>query len=418
MKTTVRLLLLSLAIVSSACSNDLDNEGIEDNNPIEKEGIIVSNNQIQSPKWLIHVVDSMASARVPGANRTKLYPWVYTIEHNSQTYVHVMDYTNSCHTCGNLVYTLSGDPIVPTTGQSNSLYDLLTELDSDHRTLVWRDVPTKSIITKAWGNLATVYTPYGSPVSDTYYRSEELSASQKAKILNDQLLEYPQAEYVDEATTTYNCHAYAWSVTEGGEKVWMGRTTNPTNTYWLDGSYISATSGSATKVSYLSDNHSVVTTGMPDIFISKWGLGPLMRHHKSHCPYDASSLSLLKKNNIPPYYIGTTSDDYSEGKTLYASGGYGGITLNAYYKKTAPTNYEWSAEFYGSCDRWYIWPSGSKADVSVYLNSNTSGGSVRVTCKMYKDNALLGTATYYVNVYSSNNKAPANQNKDENIEDA
>ncbi|CAK7056960.1 MAG: hypothetical protein PARBB_00292 [Parabacteroides distasonis] len=37
---------------------------------------------------------------------------------------------------------------------------------------------------------------------------------------------------------------------------------------------------------------------------------------------------------------------------------------------------------------------------------------------MYKDNALLGTATYYVNVYSSNNKAPANQNKDENIEDA
>lgn len=121
MKTTVRFLLLSLAIALSACGNDLDNEGIKDNNQIEMEGIIVSNNQIQSPKWLIHVIDSMASTRVPGANGTKLYPWVYTIEHNSQTY--------------------------------------------------------------------------------------------------------------------------------------------PTNTYWLDGSYISATSGSATKVSYLSDNHSAVTTG-------------------------------------------------------------------------------------------------------------------------------------------------------------
>lgn len=109
---------------------------------------------------------------------------------------------------------------------------------------------------------------------------------------------------------------------------------------------------------------------------------------------------------------------YSGGKTIYASGGYGGVTLNAYYKKNAPTNYEWSAEFYGSCDRWYIWPSGSKADVSVYLNSNTSGGSVRVTCKMYKDNALLGTATYYVNIYSPSNKAPADQNKNEHIEDA
>lgn len=137
MKTTVRLLLLSLAIVLSACSNDLNNEGIKDNNQIETEGIIVSNNQIQSPKWLIHVIDSIASTKVPGANGTKLYPWIYTIEHNSQTYVHVMDYTNSCHSCGNLVYTLSGEPIVPTIEQNNALYDLLSDLESD-RTLVWR----------------------------------------------------------------------------------------------------------------------------------------------------------------------------------------------------------------------------------------------------------------------------------------
>lgn len=78
-------------------------------------------------------------------------------------------------------------------------------------------------------------------------------------------------------------------MTEGGSAVWMGQVTNPTNVYWLDSSYISTT-GAATKVSYLSDNHSAVTTSTPNILISKWGPGPLMRHPKDHCPYDASSL--------------------------------------------------------------------------------------------------------------------------------
>lgn len=46
-----------------------------------------------------------------------------------------------------------------------------------------------------------------------------------------------------------------------------------------------------------------------------------------------------------------------------------------------------------------MWPSGSKADVSVYFNSGDSGGVVRLECKMYNGSTLIGTATYYLSVY-------------------
>ena len=128
-----------------------------------------------------------------------------------------------------------------------------------------------------------VYTPNGTLVNDTYYRSEELSASQKASHDQYCTTTYSQATLISSSTTTYNCHAYAWYMTEGGSAGWMGWTINPTNVYWLDGSYISTT-GAATKVSYLSDNHSAVTTSTPNIFISKWGEYALMRHPKAHVP--------------------------------------------------------------------------------------------------------------------------------------
>ena len=104
-------------------------------------------------------------------------------------------------------------------------------------------------------------------------------------------------------------------MTEGGSAVWMGWTINPTNVYWLDGSYISTT-GAATKVSYLSDNHSAVTTSTPNIFISKWGEYALMRHPKAHVPLMQSSLKYMKKNDMPTVYIGKSQEDYSSGQFL------------------------------------------------------------------------------------------------------
>ncbi|MCL1942866.1 MAG: T9SS type A sorting domain-containing protein [Candidatus Azobacteroides sp.] len=120
---------------------------------------------------------------------------------------------------------------------------------------------------------------------------------------------YPNAMIIGNPTTTYNCHAYAWYVSEGGTPpVWMGLTTNPTPIYWNDGSYVETTErGNGLKVSYDNlpyngndmDNHSAITTAENGIFISKWGAYPLVRHTKDYTPYTYSSLHYFKKNTPP-----------------------------------------------------------------------------------------------------------------------
>lgn len=101
---------------------------------------------------------------------------------------------------------------------------------------------------------------------------------------------YPRAIYIDEADPTYNCHAYAWHISEGGSHVWMGMSTNPTSIYWEDGSYIETTASDpeATKVSYPDDNHSAIVSTPSYYFISKWGNTCLFKHTKSDCPYQRS----------------------------------------------------------------------------------------------------------------------------------
>lgn len=71
------------------------------------------------------------------------------------------------------------------------------------------DLAESQCKTKAWGAAATIYTPNGTLISDTYYRSEEMSASQKASTDEYWTTRYSQATLISGSTTTYNCHAYA-----------------------------------------------------------------------------------------------------------------------------------------------------------------------------------------------------------------
>lgn len=107
---------------------------------------------------------------------------------------------------------------------------------------------------------------------------------------------YPRAIYRGEATTTYNCHAYAWSVSGGGEKYWMNSPND--DKYWTDGSYIQTNEADpkATKVSYASDDHSAVISTPSAYFISKWGSLCLMKHTAADCPYNSSTLKYYKLN--------------------------------------------------------------------------------------------------------------------------
>lgn len=160
--------------------------------------------------------------------------------------------------------------------------------------------------TIAWGQ--TLYTPQGTEIPNPignngykqgyFYRFEEYTSAQKAAIKEDCIKRYPRAVYWGEATTTYNCHAYAWHITEGGENVWINQTNiGGPSTYISDGSYIgtSQSDPEATKVSYPNGDHSaIIPYPLSVYFISKWGASCLMKHSYNNCPYNTSGLRFYK----------------------------------------------------------------------------------------------------------------------------
>lgn len=142
----------------------------------------------------------------------------------------------------------------------------------------------------------TVFTPKGSAVSDTYV-VPEFSSSQIAAGNNFVATSYPNATRLTDASATYNCHGYAWHISEGGNNVWIGYyTAAAEDIYWSDGSYVEVCNQTfPAKVSYASDNHSAITTNQTDIFKSKWGQLPVMQHNKDYTPYNSSVLKYYGK---------------------------------------------------------------------------------------------------------------------------
>lgn len=140
----------------------------------------------------------------------------------------------------------------------------------------------------------TIYTPNGTAITAFELVSGDYSSSDKEYLKNYWLNYYSnRIIFISEATRSYNCHAYAWHVSEGGIKVWIN--TPDDDKYWDDGSYISASSSDGTKVSFSSDDHSAITTSQSGYFQSKWGPSPLFKHAINDCPYNSSTLNYYKK---------------------------------------------------------------------------------------------------------------------------
>jgi hypothetical protein len=100
---------------------------------------------------------------------------------------------------------------------------------------------------------------------------------------------YPNAILVDDASKVYNCHSFAWHQQSPSNRYWIN---NPhQQNYWTDGSYTwcDPDFGLASKVRYVSDNHSAVKLDDP-YHMSKWGQGPVMIHEWNDTPYDESTL--------------------------------------------------------------------------------------------------------------------------------
>jgi hypothetical protein len=164
-----------------------------------------------------------------------------------------------------------------------------------------------------------IYTPLCSLVSNTSIIAE-FDATTIAYLNAQAESLYPNATRIGDASNTYNCHAYAWYVSEGGKRVWIGTSSaTAEDIYWTDGSYIEVSSQTdAIKVSYANDNHSAITTGTNNVFISKWGSWPLMRHVYNDCPYTSSGLKYYSSTREINGAI--TSGTYKIGGELQSSG--------------------------------------------------------------------------------------------------
>ena len=142
----------------------------------------------------------------------------------------------------------------------------------------------------------TVYTPKGTAVPAFTLVSGDFTVQQKLDEKNYWLQYYNnRITFVSDATRSYNCHAYAWHIKEGGNNVWID--TPGHMTYWNDNSYAITTTSLGTKVSWVSDDHSAITTNQQGILESKWGSVPVFRHSINDCPYNSSILNYYR---VPP----------------------------------------------------------------------------------------------------------------------
>jgi hypothetical protein len=130
----------------------------------------------------------------------------------------------------------------------------------------------------------TIYTPKGTSVY-VFYNGPDFTQQEKNDLANWVHTHYPQAIILQEATPLYNCHSYAWNMSEGGPTYWMN--TPEDDKYWTDGSYLEVSDAAkGEKVSYPYGDHSAIETSVDDVFDSKWGAYPMCRHARTHCPYD------------------------------------------------------------------------------------------------------------------------------------
>ena len=150
----------------------------------------------------------------------------------------------------------------------------------------------------------TIHTPKGNAAVAYFFN--ELSSGEIQAANKDLQGRYPNAEFLSNSSNTYNCHGYAWHISEGGNNVVIidPEPYLADEFYGIvidgDGSYTSTSEPEqATKVAYYNlvhqeFIHSAVMTDQAGWVISKWGDGPLMRHHFEDSPYDVS---------LPRYFV-------------------------------------------------------------------------------------------------------------------
>lgn len=137
----------------------------------------------------------------------------------------------------------------------------------------------------------TLKTPKGTTFP-VIRRTYELTPSQIASYDNYARTTYPLASIVFSASRKYNCHSYAWYYRNGSNDIWINSPNQAWN--WRDGSFRSTAAPDFNdNVTYCADDHSAVFV-RSDLFQSKWGSLPRMRHLPTYSPYSAACLDYYR----------------------------------------------------------------------------------------------------------------------------
>ena len=216
------------------------------------------------------------------------------------------------------------------------------------------------IITKAFGQYGaptTIQTPTGVTVSATLESEFSPSEIQAFNTLwDDFLLKYHtvlhNAQRVSDVSALYNCHSYAWHVSDGGNKVWVDDPS-----LYFSGSlptYFSTSDsiGRGKKVKYSTSNHSAITTDTAGIVKSKWGDGPIILHNIHIFPViENDSIIALPYQHVSYYAVQMSgAASVPKGTTQ---------TVSTLLNNISGATYSWSG------DGTYICASGSTSTGSV-----------------------------------------------------
>lgn len=144
-----------------------------------------------------------------------------------------------------------------------------------------------------------VHTKFGTPIEGII--TPEFSEEEKDSHTEFISETFPNATILSESTHTYNCHSYAWNMTEGGPTCWINYKTidnaNNISKYWLMNEFYSTSpNGNILKIYYYNADHSAVPSDTtPSKYISKWGNYPLMLHDPDYNPYGTEKQYFYKR---------------------------------------------------------------------------------------------------------------------------
>lgn len=154
------------------------------------------------------------------------------------------------------------------------------------------------------GTYATISTKGGQQIKVILFK--ELPAATLKQIDEHFCAMFPAATMLKVSSMTYNCHSYAWNMTDGGSACWINdeESKRPNlSKYWTDDYYSEVQENDVLKIHYYNADHSAVSSGISGMYESKWGKGPLMRHAPGYGPYEKMDKRRYYNHVVPvPVY--------------------------------------------------------------------------------------------------------------------